>query len=343
MSGEFQAISGNFGYIRIDPVGAIENPGDILQPQDAAALKIFSSTVNNPASGTMFTISDFTNGQGWIVSSGGGLENIRGIALHPRLDSGAGISGIVFGAISNHGTMFRTNNLNRMVISSGGLVGIGTNVPTEALEVAGTVMTQALVSSGGVVLDENAQLFFGPSGSASHPSLRRSTTQLEIMLGDNSTRANLISAAITAFGNIQAAGGLIEVDATKVFRWGTTRAQMKSEVNGEVTIYLADGSTSGVLRAASGIFSKNIIPDTSGGGQLGTRSRPWASGVFDDGFWIRGETDTTSPGFDRNGGNIRTVAMNGALTNIESNSLILNNTGSILWNAQGGFTSPADG
>ena len=384
-SGQFQAISGNFGYIRIDPVNAIENPGDILQPQDTAALKIFSSTVNNPASGTMFTISDFTNGQGWIVSSGGGSENVRGIALHPRLDSGAGISGIVFGAISNHGTIFRTNNLNRMVISSGGLVGIGTNVPTEALEVAGTVAVQALVSSGGIVLDENQEIFFGASGvpgrskvsspsdgnllvtdaagtdfgclqfggsTNSFPALKRSASSLVVKLADDSSFAGLQASALLVSSEADADGdvalGLALGGKIKWSNAAGTPGGVKDlglERSGIALLAVNDGTTAGQgsLVANSGIFTE-VVPISSGVGQIGTRSLPWASGVFNDGFWIRGPADVTSPGFDRNGGNIRTVAMNGGLTNIESNSLILNTPGSILWGStQGGFTSPADG
>jgi hypothetical protein len=88
----------------------------------------------------------------------------------------------------------------------------------------------------------------------------------------------------------------------------------------------------------------NLIPDASGSHSLGVSSRPFASGIFDDGFWIRGQDDGQSPGFDRNGWNIRTIAMNGSLTNIEANSLIASTGGSILFGStRGGFTAPADG
>jgi hypothetical protein len=103
---------------------------------------------------------------------------------------------------------------------------------------------------------------------------------------------------------------------------------------------LVDGTRAATeVTAVSGFF-----PNSSGVATLGTASLPFSSGIFNDGFWIRGQDDGQSPGFDRNGWNIRTIAMNGSLTNLESNSVVLNTVGSLLWGStQGGLTSPADG
>lgn len=60
---------------------------------------------------------------------------------------GTGLAG-VFGTISNHPTIFRTNNTERLRITSAGNVGIGTVNPGQALDVRGSVRSSIGTGTG---------------------------------------------------------------------------------------------------------------------------------------------------------------------------------------------------
>jgi hypothetical protein len=77
------------------------------------------------------------------TTTGGGLlyltnsdNSIRGLAM-----AEGGLSAIIFGSQSNHSVQFWSNDTERMRITSGGNVGIGTESPTTKLDVVGDMKT----------------------------------------------------------------------------------------------------------------------------------------------------------------------------------------------------------
>jgi hypothetical protein len=170
------------------------------------------------------------------------------------------------------------------VSDHGGLAGLTDDDHTQYLLTDGTRAALALVSSGGVILDENQFIYFGPSGSASFPAIKRNagSSDLRVIKGDDSGDTNLYCQILIANDDVR-------VPAAKAFEF-FSRAHLTSPQDGELLIQNAAEDTSGVLRAGSGVFDKQItISGISVGDKLGL-----SDGVTDHGA-LNGLLDNDHP------------------------------------------------
>jgi len=105
------------------------NTGNIGIGTNSPASKLFVGS-GTPAVSTLAGLNVALGGASY-VSASNGTENVF---------MGADGSGYgILGTLSNHGVGIRTNNVERMRIDTSGKVGIGTQTPTEKLEINGNL------------------------------------------------------------------------------------------------------------------------------------------------------------------------------------------------------------
>jgi hypothetical protein len=247
--------------------------------------------------------------------------------------SGHFVSGLAVGAsgrisLNDYAFIVETAGISGFAVRrSDGRVGINSPATfTSQLTIGGDPAIISFPSGG--KLDAAGNLTFEDGGAGAFTNFVSTSMRMN---GDNGGAWNVTTSTTTK-----------DTVALQAMAGQTANMLVCQNVAGDPNAIITSG---GLIGASGGIVvNDHILPSASGTVSLGISSQPFASGIFNNGFWIRGQDDGQSPGFDRNGWNIRTIAMNGSLTNLESNSVILNTVGSLLWGAtQGGFTSPADG
>jgi hypothetical protein len=130
-----------------------QNPYGILQVE--------KSTIDNMAYKSVLTLSAHEDGEGWTDGYSGSSASFGTTFRRNWADGNyTDLAGVyAYSQVSwRGGLVFRTKSdmtangspVDRMVITPAGNVGIGTNTPTEKLEVAGNVKVQGGLTAGGV-------------------------------------------------------------------------------------------------------------------------------------------------------------------------------------------------
>jgi hypothetical protein len=198
-----------------------------------------------------------------------------------------GVNGAYFGTLTNHPVRLAPNNSTKMIVTTDGNVGIGTNSPTRQLDVskAGTAYIRASDTANSVNMDMLAASSGGWLGTQTNHSLNlqtnnteriRITTSGNLMLDPNS-----VGNKYARFGTSSTGDGHILLDRGGAHKWqitsGLTNAlqfhnytagseSMRIDASGRVTIpnqpSFAASRNSGHL--SSGTFIYNDVKHNIG-------------------------------------------------------------------------------
>jgi len=142
-------------------LGASATIGDIRFY--TAGLAIADERMRITSSGNV-GIAATTPGKRLVVGQGGGASGVFNDGIFVNIPGGAAVtarnsttgveaqlnaeaSTATFGSVSNHDLNFRTNNVERMRITAGGQVGIGTAAPTHQFDLRGVSRLRAATST----------------------------------------------------------------------------------------------------------------------------------------------------------------------------------------------------
>jgi hypothetical protein len=155
-----------------------------------------------------------------LVSSGAYILQMIASATHGAMS---------MGARSNHHVAFTTNDTERMRITSGGAVGIGTSSPSQALEISGSAPIIRLTDTGASnnYSEINADYTSG-SLQISADTANASSNSRIIFAVDNTERMRIDSSGNLGIGTLSPSG-LLDVhsasgDANMLITTGTTNA-----------------------------------------------------------------------------------------------------------------------
>jgi hypothetical protein len=338
-------ISGSYYLVVTYTNGATQNVGPFALTGTVAAGSTTQIQYNSGgalAGSANLTWNGSALGVGGAVNATGAISatsniSTSGAAAWIGASSGASYQpddGVFGGSIRNGGGFYITTAATeRMRITAGGDVGIGTTAPDEKLSVAGNIrlignrgiifqqstgvavgnilfrngigVTKAAIGSYYNVADEGALEFIGPTGSTN--MLLNSSGNLGIGTTSPYAKLHVTGTIKVATGNAQGILGLGEGGGTTVNVGIWRGAANAPTTDGN---YLNLGGYDGIVfatgAAAIGSQTERMRLDSSGNLGLGVTPSAWGSGIkaFQMGFAgstaISGRTDAFQANFTQN-------------------------------------------